>query len=411
MRGLFHRLALYAILTLRTNNTANLKICSMKNLYILLTLILFYSCKKDKEPEPITPETSPTYFTFGGQIGTYDNSTLVSTDNNLIICGNSGTNLSVLKISKAGSQIWRKDFAAGNGSTTSGITETSSQEIFICGKSARNYSIMKNDVLLIKTNSTGDTIWSKTYGGTESEYSTNVITTSDGNILIAGKTESFGAGTFGDIYLIKVNTNGDTLWTRNYPDQDQEVPFHLMETQNGEYLVTGTNEDNSQYRELYLLKVDLNGTQVWNKKIGPPTWKWGFSTIELSNGNLLTCGQHSETGFSQVLLVKTDNIGNVIWEKEFGESNLSEQGNSIKQNSDSSFNITGSSFDVSSGLSYIILLKVDASGNKIFLKKFGGSSGESGVNLIKDSNDDNIITGNYNGNIFMTKTDSNGTFK
>ena len=270
---------------------------------------------------------------------------------------------------------------------------------------------MKNDVLLIKTNSTGDTIWSKTYGGTESEYSTNVITTSDGNILIAGKTESFGAGTFGDIYLIKVNTNGDTLWTRNYPDQDQEVPFHLMETQNGEYLVTGTNEDNSQYRELYLLKVDLNGTQVWNKKIGPPTWKWGFSTIELSNGNLLTCGQHSETGYSQVLLVKTDNLGNVIWEKEFGESNLSEQGNSIKQNSDGSFNITGSSFDVSSGLSYIILLKVDASGNKIFLKKFGGSSGESGVNLIKDSNDDNIITGNYNGNIFMTKTDSNGTFK
>ncbi len=185
-----------------------------------------------------------------------------------------------------------------------------------------------------------------------------------------------------------------------------------METQTGEYLVTGTNEDNGNPRELYLLKVSSNGSQVWNKKIGPADWKWGFSTIELSNGDLITCGQHTlSSGFSQVLLVKTNNLGNVIWEREFGDNNLSEKGNSIKLNIDGSFIITGSSYDVSSGQTDIILLKVDASGNQLFLKKFGSSVNDNGVNLIKDSNDDNIITGEYNGSIFMTKTDSNGTFK
>jgi hypothetical protein len=168
----------------------------------------------------------------------------------------------------------------------------------------------------VKTNSSSDTIWTKTYGGSDEDYGYQIINTSDGNILLCGISYSFPSQSFADIYLIKVNYNGDTLWSRTYPDQDQEVPFHLLETQNGEYLITGTNEDNSQYRELYLLKVSATGQQIWNKKIGPPAWKWGYSTIELANGDLLTCGQHTNSGYSQVLLVKTDNLGNVIWEQE-----------------------------------------------------------------------------------------------
>ncbi|MBK8668666.1 MAG: hypothetical protein IPN89_04045 [Saprospiraceae bacterium] len=184
-----------------------------------------------------------------------------------------------------------------------------------------------------------------------------------------------------------------------------------METQNGEYLITGTNEDNSQYSELYLLKVSATGQPIWNKKIGPPTWKWGHSTIELTNGDLLTCGKHTVSGYNQVLLVKTDNAGNIIWEKELGVNNLSEEGNSVKQNSDGSFTIAGTCFDVSTGQTDILILKVDPNGNQLWLKKFGSALSNSGVNLIKDTNDDNIITGNYNDLIFMTKTDNNGVFK
>ncbi len=382
----------------------------MKQLTILILTILYLaSCKKDNDLPP-TPEPQPKYFTFTGQTGTNDNSTVVSNDDNLIICGNTGSILSILKITKTGTQIWRNDFGAGNNSSASGVTELSG-DIFICGKTSRNYSTTKNDILLIKANSSGDTIWTKTYGGAEAEYGTNIIATSDGHILIAGKTESFGAGSFGDIYLVKVNTSGDTLWTASYPDQDQEVPFHLMETQNGEYLITGTNEDNSQYSELYLLKVSATGQPIWNKKIGPPTWKWGHSTIELTNGDLLTCGKHTVSGYNQVLLVKTDNAGNIIWEKELGVNNLSEEGNSVKQNSDGSFTIAGTCFDVSTGQTDILILKVDQNGNQLWLKKFGSASSDSGVNLIKDTNDDNVITGNYNEQIFMTKTDNNGVFK
>ena len=387
----------------------------MKQLIILLfTISVFSACKKEEAlPSSQTPEAQPTYFSYNGQIGTNDNSTIISNDNNVLICGNLISDLSILKLDLAGNELWRKDFSTGNGSSASGIAETSINELFICGSTSKNYSTSKNDILLIKTNSSGDTIWSKTYGGVESEYGTNIIPTSDGNILISGKTESFGAGSFGDIYLIKVNTNGDTLWTKSYPDQDQdqEVPFNLLETSDGGYLVTGTNEDNSNPRGLYLLKVNSSGNKLWDNTIGAGLWKWGYSTIELANGDLITVGQYTTGGYSQVLVLKSDNQGNTIWEKQFGESNLSEKGYSIKENMNNTYTITGSSYDVNTTQDDIIVFNIDANGNQLWFKKFGSTVNDWGANIVKGLNDENVITGGYNGNIFMTKLNNNGEFE
>jgi hypothetical protein len=375
---------------------------------IIITVFILLSCEKNNnEPQ----KNEPIYFTFSGTIGTNDNSTLLSSDNNLIICGNTGDKISILKISKSGEKVWRNDFIAGNMSSGSALVEIENGDLFVCGETSRNWDTSRSDILLVKTNSEGDTIWTKTYGGQEKEYGKNIIVTSDGNILIAGKTESFGAGSFGDIYLIKVNYNGDTIWSKVYADPDQEVPFNLIETTNGEYLVTGTNEDNSNPRGLYLLKVNSEGGKLWDKTIGAGLWKWGYSTIELLNGDLLTCGQHTSGGYSQVLLLKTDNQGNTIWEKEYGEDNLSEKGNSIKENLDGTFTITGSSYDVNTMQDDIIILKINQAGNQSWFKKFGSSKSDWGINLIKDTNDDNIITGDYSESIFMTKIDKNGNYK
>lgn len=379
----------------------------MKQLSLLGFLIFFIvACKK----ETVEPGTKVTYYSFDGGIGTNDNSTCLSSDGNLLICGATGENLSVLKITKSGTQIWRTDFNAGTMSSVSGIAEKNG-EIFICGRTFKNYSSDKIDVLLTKLNAAGDTIWTKTYGSTEDDYGYNIIGTSDGNILISGITYSFGAGSFCDIYLIKVDPNGNVIWEASYADLDQEVAFHLMETQNGEYLVTGTNEDtNDSGRELYLLKVSASGQQLWSQKMGP-AWKWGYSTIELSSGELMTCGIHTVNHQNQVLLVKTDHLGNVIWEKEYGDSGfgISEQGNSIKQNPDGTFTIAGSIYDAGNGQRKIILLKTDENGNQLWFKKLNDYYEGSAQNLLKDGND-NIITGTRNGSIVMLRTTGDGVF-
>jgi len=174
-------------------------------LIIILCFVFLFSCKKDKKDNiPVTPEptvTNPTYYTCEGRIGTMDNSSLLSSDGNIVMCGNTFPFIcSVLKISKSGLLSWRTDFDPGPSSTAYGITELN-KNLFVCGSTDRNYITSKKDVLLAKLNSSGDTIWTKTYGSMENDFGYCVIKTSDNNLLISGHTFQ-NTGNASDIYLI-----------------------------------------------------------------------------------------------------------------------------------------------------------------------------------------------------------------
>ncbi len=380
-----------------------------KLLYISLIFISFSSCKKDKEDGRFYSQAvEPNYILHIGEIGISDQSSIISNDNNLLVCGNESNELLLLKTNKSGNLIWKKKFSAGLNSKAYSLTENSNNEIFICGRTNRNWSITDYDFLLTKLNSTGDTIWTKTYGGNDADYGKNIITTSDGNLLMSGHTYSFGVGPFPDIYLVKVNFNGDTIWSNHFSDQDQEIPFSMIETYDGGYLITGTNEDNSNPREVYLLKVDVNGNKLWDKKIGPAIWKWGQSTVQLSNGNFISTGYQTFSGYPNILAIKTDNSGNLIWEKTYGNVGIHDFGYSIKADNDGGFIIVGNCWDISTSISSVVILKIDASGNEIYRKSFGEQG--SGFNILKDNNGDNIITGNINNHIFIARTDINGVY-
>lgn len=379
-------------------------------------LVLNNACEKPKEDDP----PHPIYHTFEGFIGANDNSTIVTADNNLLICGSTGSDILLTKISKGGDLIWRSEIESQHLEYVNAVAEGGNGDIFLCGITSRNHAFTKRDVLLIKANSMGDTVWTKSFGSKEDDFGTQIINTMDGNLLICGSTYGDTLTSYADIYMIKVDTDGDTLWTRSYPDPDQEAPYHLMQLSNKEYLVTGTDDNDNPPKSLYLLKLDEFGNKLWDQKIGETdVWTWGYCSIELDDGNLLTCGSYNATGYTQLLLLKTDNWGNVIWENDYGNNSLSEKGLSMKLNLDNTVTITGTVYDVNTMTGDIILLSVDQDGTLAWYKSFGGSESDWGINLIKDDNDDNIITGQTwsygsnasDGNIYMTRTGSDGNFK
>lgn len=387
----------------------------MKQLNLLGILLLsFTACKKEKtQADPAaTSQADPiaTYHTFTGELAQNGNSTCPSADGNFLICATIGSDLSILKTTKSGTQIWQKNFYTGTQSNASSITQLNG-EIFVCGTTSRNYGSKRFDVLLVKATSSGDTLWTKTYGSNRDDSGTSIIATSDGNILIAGTTYGFGASNtpYSDVYLIKVDPDGNILWETGYTDIHEEIAFNLIETQNGEYLVTGTNRDDnsSTYGEIYLLKVSASGLQIWNKSIGE-YGKWGFSTIETTSGDLVICGVKFILT-QQIVAVKTDHLGNVIWEQEYGSTKhlVYERGYAVKQNPDGSFTICGSVYNEKLK---ILLLKIDENGNQIWMKAFNDQYDGEALNLFKDG-DDNILTGNRNDGIFLTRTDGNGNYK
>lgn len=371
---------------------------------------LFMNCKKEAAPK--VPSAQPNFKTYEGIILVNDNSTVLTNDSNLLFICKLNEGLSVIKTDLDGNQIWREDFAVGSFGHPASIIETDANEIFVCSSSNANYNIRKTDVSLVKMNSAGNIQWTKTYGGIDSDYGRNILATSDGNILISGQSESFGAGSFRDIYMLKIKPNGDTLWTKNYPDLDEEIPYHLLETTDGGFLITGMNRYLGVQPGFYMMKVASDGKLEWSKFLWSGLEKMGYATVELDNGDLITVGNSGLVKSGQLLVVKMDDKGNVIWEKEFGEHDVYEVGSSIKKNYDNTFTITGGSGSFSNGNQYdILVLKIDDQGNEIWMKKFGRSPTSWGFNLIKGSKNENIITGNYNAKVFMTKLDENGIFQ
>jgi hypothetical protein len=383
----------------------------MKYLLLLSTVIIVCtSCKKEPEDPIIVPEPTPTIITFQGQIGENDNSTIAAFDNSLLICATSGSDISLLKISTTGSPIWRKDFDAGHGSCASALTETSNHDIFICGTTARNDHQTKSDILLIKTNSSGDTLWTKSYDGSEEENGFYIMTTDDGNLLLCGTSDK-GYESSRDIFIVKVNMDGDILWRRTYNLPGQEEPYHILQTQQNNYLVTGSNGDTTDIRRLYFLLVDDYGTPLWNKTIGSELGNRGYSTAELSNGELITCGSIIKDGYAQILLLKTDADGNEIWQRNYGESYASDFGKAIHVNADGTFVITGGSTNEHTGHDDIVLLHASAQGEQLCRTDFGNALNEYGQNIVQDTSGDYLITGEYFGKIFFTRIGDNCVFK
>jgi len=169
------------------------------------------------------------------------------------------------------------------------------------------------DIYLLKTNTLGDTLWSKLIGGTGDEIGEGVRQTSDGGYIIVGRTTSFGAGS-GDVYLVKTDSLGDTLWTKTYGGPSWDFGYALDLTPDGGFVLVGaTSSVIGDTSQIYLLKTDAQGNLRWARTLGGSGQEWGYSVRTASDGGFIITGSTTSygAGLQDVYLIKTDTLGNV----------------------------------------------------------------------------------------------------
>jgi hypothetical protein len=174
------------------------------------------------------------------------------------------------------------------------------------------------DVYLVKTDSIGDTLWTRTYGGTTMDVGQSVAQTADGGYIVAGATFSYGAGMV-DVYLIKTDSVGDTAWTRTYGDSDFDGGESVAQTSDGGYIVTGYTESyGAGMEDAYLIKADSLGDTLWTNTFGGNDEDWGYSVTQTADGGYIIAGWTSSYGAGMVdfYLIKTDPLGVGIQEKQ-----------------------------------------------------------------------------------------------
>lgn len=220
----------------------------------------------------------------------------------------------LIKVDLDGNMIWEQTYGGGSGEIPKEVIETSDNAYLIIGET-RSIGAGETDAWLIKTDTNGNMIWDKSFGGTQHDYPESVIETSDQHYLIVGHLNSYGAGS-GDIWLIKTDVNGDTLWTRTYGGVSWDRGFSVIETSDQDYLIVGQSYSfGSGIGDAWLIKTNVNGDTLWTKTYGGPDVEYAYSVMETTDEGLLICGSTASigTGDSDIFLIKTDRQGNASW--------------------------------------------------------------------------------------------------
>ncbi len=220
-----------------------------------------------------------------------------------------------------------------------------------------------SDFFLMKVDETGAILWSKTYGGTGFDEGYSLVETPSGDLLLAGMTNSFGAGGY-DVFLIKTTSIGDTIWTKTLGTTGAELCFAMAATTDGSYVLTGQQETGSSSgQDVFLAKITHDGDEVWWRNFELSGIETARSVQQTSNGHFVLTGdaRANATADRQLLLVKTWPNGFIQWQTEFGGV-LGDGGNAIHTAPNNGFVIAGFTASFGAGASDGYLIRTDATG-------------------------------------------------
>lgn len=305
----------------------------------------------------------------------------------------------LIKTDSLGNLEWSKVYGGTGFEYANDIIQTDDNGYILTGFTTSNGRNDK-DVYIIKVNSSGNYVWSKTYGMDSLDVATSIYKASDGNYLICGYTESTGAGE-DDIYVLKINQTGDTLWTKTYGGTRTDNGKAIVETNSSEYVFAGSTGSpgiTSGNQDFYLLKTNSSGDLIWSKNYGTGgnlPFDWCNDMKKTSDNGFLMVGESSYNSPLDILLVKMDSVGNFGWRKLFGD-NFYDYGNSLCNTTEGGFILCGTTKIKTTQKNDIFVLKTDNSGNELWRETYGGDGNEWGSSICLTKDGNYVIAGQSN---------------
>lgn len=225
-----------------------------------------------------------------------------------------------------------------------------------------------------------DYLWVNSFDASENDVGNCVIETHDGGFMVLGYNETFQVGQ--SVFLAKINPNGIIVWNKTYGQNGYYSGNHIIETTTG-YVLTGYSNNS-----LFLMTVNEQGEIIWEQSFDG---KVGKSVRETPNGCLAVLGDRGD----DVLLLKTDMDGVVLWSKTYAEKEEN-SGECLQVTQEGGFIIGGKTRDISSTNTHwdFYIIKTDEQGNTIWSKTLGGSQGDL-LNSIIEAQDKSILAVGY----------------
>jgi hypothetical protein len=240
-----------------------------------------------------------------------------------------GSGMMLLKLSSTGNKVWRRAFSEA---TSAGFCEgysvqqTSDKGYILTGTSYINYydSTRNEDVFIVKTDSLGNEQWRRFFGGSNDDAGYSVRQDNANNYLIAGRTNSYNTNFGSNMYLIKLDSNGDSLWTNTYGGDYMETATGLWLTKDNGYILSGSSNtfSNGDF-DGYVVKTDNNGDTLWTNHYGGIGIDALSSVQETSDNGYVLAGMTNSMGAGglDMYVLKTDSLGNVLNQNSIANNN------------------------------------------------------------------------------------------
>lgn len=291
-----------------------------------------------------------------------------------------------------------------------------------------------NSVIQVDPVFEGQLVWVKTFGGSNEDDAIDIVEANDGGYVVLGFTNSIDGDITGktnpdqDYWLLKLNQNGDKIWDKTYGGSQNDQATGLSKTNDGGYIISGYTSsfdgdvsENAGFQDYWIVKVDGQGTIQWEKSFGfigqdqaykvIPTTDGGYfasGTLQVGEGGSngegndivnedqnLRGGQHSLGDFWGI---KMDANGNKIWRRYFGGTQA-DLNKDVIETDDGGFLLVGISdspdFDISNaiGADDFWVIKVSAIGEKVWEKSYGGLETDRAFSIARTDDGNYLLTG------------------
>ncbi|MEO8085629.1 MAG: T9SS type A sorting domain-containing protein [Bacteroidota bacterium] len=227
------------------------------------------------------------------------------------------------------------------------------------------------DLFILKTDANGDTVWTKIIGNASDDFANCVEQTTDSGFIILGAIGLGGAGIYEDATLIKMNSNGDTLWTKTFNTGLDATMHSVHQTGDGGYILAGGFSGWFGSEDIYFIKTDSNSNVLWTKIIGSGGIEYATSVLETFTGGIVIAGSYPGSGMGHNIFLQ--NVVNGSF-SHFGGSD-DDFGNCCKQTADSGFIIVGSTRSFGTTPQNIYLVKANSNMQFQWAKVFSNADG------------------------------------
>jgi Secretion system C-terminal sorting domain len=299
----------------------------------------------------------------------------------------------VIKTDSDGEAEWERTYEfLGANLSSSSLRKTDDGGYIICGVKGSNLN--DNNLFLFKLYSDGEVEWEETILDANLEYGCCIQQTEDGGYVISGHSGNPSSGRT-EAALLKTDSYGNLEYSYAIEEHTQTKGEFVLETSDGCFVVIGPH-----YNGIFLIKMDSDGNVIWDRDFLGSGFEQAACIQETDDGGYIIAGMFvHNNGNKDMGLIKTNSVGSIVWTQSFGSFG-DDYGSDVKQTDDGGYIITGTKFSSDQGDPDIWVIKTDSNGEIVWESLFGGTNGAHGESIIQASDGGYLVgssltNGNY----------------